>query len=1059
MTDATRPSGGGTQNKKGTQNKGELVVKQSVKDADYFLSIEDNKQIPGKFSGSIAKNKAGNEIYRDGAFTHGEGVLIYEGKLKNNKPHGKGKTIFQDGSTYEGDFIDGKMNGKGKHTYSNNDFYEGEWKDDKMEGKGKYIFSNNDFYEGEWKDNKMEGKGKYTHTNGDIREGTFLKNKLNGYGKLTDANGNVYEGNFKNGQKNGKGKYTRSDGSIYEGEFENDKIKNGPGKYTRSDGSIYEGEFSNGQYNGKGKLIQANGDIYEGEFSYDKKNGEGKITYRNGVTIGGNFKDGTLAPEDITNVDFGEGRGSYEIKDNRITYRLPGGIFFSAPFVSGVVEVPVTYNGEIVGEKFNETGWLTVGKGKNIHVNRGGSLFIGEVVFDGKRQEPRLKRTFFKLDGSTFEENFDNNAGITSGKLTQANGSYKWGKFNDKGELIKDHKYYEEKIEENGDISETSVDENKLRKEFRFDYSGVQTCYRYDKDSHLIGQDILLDEPETYFGERAGQINFDTIDDTRKLCSVNFDINGFSEGPVVYYSYDVDEKLGKTVGVDYDKLNRALSEGKNWEGLLESGAIVVTSPGRTFEEVQQTFREVQQLMFKNRAQRGGVQGFNGGYREETNLGVLANLKDSESLKRIHFQKLTIAKDACSKIYESPTKFLESLGISAGNIGSIGEDPISVSVNLQSENDGHTVTLALDMKKIKKIVEENGFEEINNSNETLFKCFDTSRLITRDPWKSALGGLVGNTALVEDFVIQKGGTCWKQSTATTIAVAENPELLKGVKSTPIIDLKPASSGTQLPTASAILSNDMSVAQLREHLDISENNKIDLGTGKNLMEHVIYPAIIGKLKEFSKTEKLLEEYNKRVQSLREEHLKNKSKEYEENFEKLARDERDKLSKEIVDENKETEKKKEEKELKELGETAKKNWKSFSGYLKNNSGKLEKFGKSLEDICEDLQHNGENIEYDPAETKRAIDLARTIAEELNGDGKKSLEDEIKKIEESNRAYVGKSLENSTRILRQGLDNTEKLNERIESLESEIMLSKMYDVNREIESSLESRDTAILV
>ncbi|MDR1425380.1 MAG: hypothetical protein LBI70_00065, partial [Rickettsiales bacterium] len=481
------------------------------------------------------------------------------------------------------------------------------------------------------------------------------------------------------------------------------------------------------------------------------------------------------------------------------------------------------------------------------------------------------------------------------------------------------------------------------------------------------------------------------------------------------------------------------SEGKNWDYLLTSGAIVVRPLIETFEEVQQILRRVQEPMSKNRSQRG-AQGFDGGFTEEKNLGILANLEDSESLKRVRFQKPGARGVASNEVYRSATKFLESLGINAGNINNIEEDYISVSVSIFTEKSAHAVTLVLDMEKIKKIAKEKGFDKIDSSNAILFKCFDSSRLVAKDPYRGILGGVARHTALVEKSILQAKGSCWWHSTIATIVTAENPKLLKGIESAPVFPDCPYVP-MDIPTASGILSDDLSAALLQKHLDMSENNKVDLGTGKNLIEHIVDPIIIDSLEEFSKKEELLEEYDQKVQSLLEKYdqkvqslgkrySKDKSKKSAKKFKELVKEEKEKLSEEITDKKEEI-KKKEEEELKELGETAKKNWKSFSEYLKNNSGKLEKFGKSLEDICEDLQHNGENIEYDPAKTKRAIDQVKTIAEKLNDEEeKKSLEDGIKKIEESNRAYVRKSLENRTQMLQQGLDNIEKLNEYTKSL-----------------------------
>jgi hypothetical protein len=731
-----------------------------------------------------------------------------------------------------------------------------------------------------------------------------------------------------------------------------------------------------------------------------------------------------------------------------MVYKLSGEELFEVPFDNGSIKGFVTYKDKdkkVPIEFDKTTGWFTLDKEKGICINSKGELFRGEL--DAKTKLP-TKGILSRRNGITLEGVFNEEGLLTSGKITQANGDYECGKFDTDGKLRRNYEYYIKKTRKKGDIAEISGAGDSSEKRFILGNRGVRMYFCYDKDSHLIGQDILLDEPKTYGeGERAGQINFNKIGNTKKLSSIKFDKDDFSEGPVTYYSYNTNGKPGATVKVDYGKLNEILSKGeiKNENDFMKSGAIVVNPRAKTFKKAQKALRIVQELMFKNRS-RGGAQGFDGGYSEEINLGILANLKDFKGLKRVRFQELR----AGNEVYKSPTKFLESLGISAGNIGSIEEDFISVSVSIFAEDIGHEVTLVLDMKKIKKIAKEKGFDGINDSNETLFKCFDTSRLVIEDSFREVLDGLAKNTALVKDFVIQKGGSCWEQSTAATIAVAENKELMKKAKSININSPIFTSSYASFPKgkyARDVLSNPIAVAQLREQLDIAKNNEVDLGTGKNLMEHIINSVIIDSLKEFSKTEKLLEEYDKRVQSLREERLKNKDKESkdkdkepEEEFEKLVKEERDKLSKEITVENKKTEKEEEE-ELKGLGETAKKDWKSLSNFLE------KKFKKEYANTCKDLDAG---IKYDPTIAKKTIDLARTIAKKLgdNTQEKKALEIAMTKIEKSNGAYVDylkKSLENSTRILRRGLDNIEKLNERIKSLrthlEKEVVVEKVEE------------------
>jgi len=194
---------------------------------------------------------------------------LYEGELKNNLPHGKGKITSKDW-VYEGELKNGMADGKGKLTAFDGSSYEGEFKNDKYNGKGRLNYGNGSFYEGEFKDGQFNGKG-----------------------KIVGANGIVYEGDFKEGKADGKGKYVKANGDVYVGEMKNDKI-HGRGKLVYANGSVYEGDFVENLREGMGKYITDGGDyIYEGEWKDDEGEGKGKLTI-SGYVVEGEFKNGLL---------------------------------------------------------------------------------------------------------------------------------------------------------------------------------------------------------------------------------------------------------------------------------------------------------------------------------------------------------------------------------------------------------------------------------------------------------------------------------------------------------------------------------------------------------------------------------------------------------------------------------------------------------------------------------------------------------------------------------------------------------------------------------------------
>ena len=119
----------------------------------------------------------------------------YYGEWNSEKKerHGRGISLWLDGSKYLGYWVNDKTNIKGKLIHSNGDIYEGEWLDNMPNGKGIYYNKDGTIYEGDWKNDYQDGNGKETW-----------------------VNGSWYKGEYKNGKKHGKGKFVWADGSSYE---------------------------------------------------------------------------------------------------------------------------------------------------------------------------------------------------------------------------------------------------------------------------------------------------------------------------------------------------------------------------------------------------------------------------------------------------------------------------------------------------------------------------------------------------------------------------------------------------------------------------------------------------------------------------------------------------------------------------------------------------------------------------------------------------------------------------------------------------------------------------
>ena len=79
--------------------------------------------------------------------------------------------------------------------------YEGNYfKDNKMHGKGILIHENGDRYIGKFKNNLRHGKGVFELATGEKYKGTFYLGEMHGYGKQIDNKGRIKQGKWERGK-------------------------------------------------------------------------------------------------------------------------------------------------------------------------------------------------------------------------------------------------------------------------------------------------------------------------------------------------------------------------------------------------------------------------------------------------------------------------------------------------------------------------------------------------------------------------------------------------------------------------------------------------------------------------------------------------------------------------------------------------------------------------------------------------------------------------------------------------------------------------------------------
>ncbi len=173
---------------------------------------------------AIAPSKKRVSPYRVGA--------TYKGGWKNNKKHGFGVQIWDQGNKYEGEWANGKRSGSGMFWQMEGKrlrkVYSGKWKKGLKNGPGVYFYKNGDRYEGEWREGVREGKGTLFTKGGDQYSGNWRQDRRNGFGRLVKANGDVYRGRWLNDKREGNGiYYYKAKKKIYDGEWVNDMPKCG----------------------------------------------------------------------------------------------------------------------------------------------------------------------------------------------------------------------------------------------------------------------------------------------------------------------------------------------------------------------------------------------------------------------------------------------------------------------------------------------------------------------------------------------------------------------------------------------------------------------------------------------------------------------------------------------------------------------------------------------------------------------------------------------------------------------------------------------------------------
>jgi hypothetical protein len=238
----------------------------------------------------------------------------------------------------------------------------------------------------------------------------------------------------------------------------------------------------------------------------------------------------------------------------------------------------------------------------------------------------------------------------------------------------------------------------------------------------------------------------------------------------------------KAATINYEKINEILN-GKdnrinNLDDLIKSEAIKGIN---NFNEL----KDFTKKMLQDRMSGGIIEGFVGAHHSLDSLLLLSSVDTVEQLKKTRFQLYYTkeGEDSLREDYGSLTNFLKSVGIDS--IGNVEDNYISLRIEILPQ--GHAVSVILDIKKMKELMEETGKKDLDEAigNEKVIHCFDSSRTlgcpVAGDNSKTNYNniGALGKNCDFVNLEQQELYSCWFQAAAATLTALKYPEVVKRI----------------------------------------------------------------------------------------------------------------------------------------------------------------------------------------------------------------------------------------------------------------------------------------
>ena len=147
----------------------------------------DKKKTIPMYAGRLEKGV----LQGEGKLYDADGVLTYEGQLRDGERTGTGKEYRDGVLAYEGQFDAGFYSGYGKRYADGALTYDGQYEKGKRSGSGTAYADGKTLYEGQFMDDLYEGKGKLYQDGTLSYDGSFHAGVPEGMGTAYYANGRV----------------------------------------------------------------------------------------------------------------------------------------------------------------------------------------------------------------------------------------------------------------------------------------------------------------------------------------------------------------------------------------------------------------------------------------------------------------------------------------------------------------------------------------------------------------------------------------------------------------------------------------------------------------------------------------------------------------------------------------------------------------------------------------------------------------------------------------------------------------------------------------------------